>query len=120
MSKLTVLEYANKHQISKQAVYARIKKGSIESIIENDKTFVYDDIKEVKQVLNNNQNNDCLKFTKQLLKINKKLMKRNSELEDRLSKEQEKLQAMAMSYIQEMKSLYLPNPKTKKTKKKKK
>ncbi len=110
MSKLTVLEYANKHQISKQAVYARIKKGSIESIIENDKTFVYDDTKEVKQP---KQKDDCLKLVK-------KLMKRIDRLEKQIDKEQDKSSSLLLAYVDEMKALYLPKPKSKKPKKKKK
>ena len=38
--KITVPEYANREQISKQAVYARIKRGGLKSIKENGTIFI--------------------------------------------------------------------------------
>jgi len=110
MSKITVTEYAKKYQITRQTVYNRIKKGLLESIEENDITLVYDDIKEVS---NTSQNNDCLKLVK-------KLMKRVSKLEKQLDKERASKDSLLLAYVDEMKSLYLPNPDKKKKKDKKK
>lgn len=115
MSKLTVQEYANKYQISKQAVYARVKKGTIEHIIENDKTFVFDDVSsesidsEIKS--EKSEKDDCTKMYKLLLK-------RINKLEKKLDKERDKNSSLILTYVDEMKALYLPKPKTKKKKKK--
>ena len=115
-SKLTVKEYATKHQISTQSVYNKIAKGLITSIQEDNKTFVYDEVKEVQPTSKDN----CSQVVKQLLKQNKKLLKRVDKLEARLDKERDKNNSLILSYVDEMKSLYLPKPKTKKAKKKKK
>lgn len=80
MSKITVNEYAKKYQITRQTVYNRVKNGLLESIEENDKTYVIDDSKEVS---NSSQKDDCQKLVK-------KLMKRIDKLEKRIDKEQEK------------------------------
>ena len=103
MSKITVTEYAKKYQITRQTVYNRIKKGLLESIEENDTTLVFDDIKEVSR---DSKKDDCQKLVK-------KLMKRIDKLEDRLEKSEDQKLELAMSYVNEMKSLYLPKPKTK-------
>ncbi len=115
MSKLTVKEYATKHQISTQSVYNKIAKGLITSIQEDNKTFVYDEVKEMQPTLKDN----CNKLVKQLLKQNKKLMKENRELRKEISEEHNKSSSLLLAYVDEMKSLYLPKPKTKKSKKKK-
>ena len=115
-SKLTVKEYATKHQISTQSVYNKIAKGLITSIQEDNKTFVYDEVKEVQPTSKNN----CNQVVKQLLKQNKKLLKRVDKLEARLDKERDKNNSLILTYVDEMKSLYLPKPKKKKKKKKKK
>jgi len=47
MSKLTVNEYAKKYQITRQAVYSRIKKGTLQTIEENGVLHIYDDVEEV-------------------------------------------------------------------------
>lgn len=115
MIKLSVKEYAIKYLISTQAVYNKIKKGLLISIQEDNKTFVYDEVKEVQPTLKD----DCSKLVKQLLKQNKQLMKDNRKLNKLLSKEHNKSQALLLAYVDEMKALYLPNTKTKKAKKKK-
>ena len=106
MSKLTVQEYATKHQISTQAVYNKIKKGTIESIIEDNKTYVFDEVSKVQPTLKD----DCNKLVK-------KLLKRIDKLEDKLDKEREKSEAILGSYVHEIKAMYLPAPKSKKKKK---
>ena len=110
MSKITVTEYAKKYQITRQTVYNRIKKGLLESVEENDTTLVYDDIKESKE---SSKKDDCQKLVK-------KLLKRIDKLENQIDKNQDQKIELAMSYVNEMKALYLPKPKTKKSKKKKK
>jgi len=116
MSKLTVKEYATKHQISTQAVYNKIAKGLLISTQEDNKTFVFDEIKEVQPTLKDN----CNKLVKQLLKQNKKLMKENRDLRKEISEEHNKSSSLLLAYVDEIKSLYLPKPKKKKKKKNKK
>jgi cell division septum initiation protein DivIVA len=113
MSKLTVKEYATKHQISTQAVYSKIAKGLLDATQEGNKTFVYDNTKEVQP----NVKDDCNKLVKQLLKQNKKLIKRIDKLEKKIDKEQDKSSSLLLAYVDEMKSLYLPKQKSKKHKK---
>jgi len=110
MSKITVNEYAKKYQITRQTVYNQVKKGLLDSIEENGVLFVIDEDKEVS---NSSKKDDCQKLVK-------KLMKRIDKLEKKLDKEQEKSSSLLLAYVDEMKALYLPKPKTKKTKKKKK
>ena len=113
MSKLTVKEYANKYQITRQTVYNQVKKGLLESIEEDGVTLIID---EALEVSNSSQNDDCQK----LVKI---LMKRITKLEKKLDKERDKNSSLILTYVEEMKTLYLPNKeqktKNKKTKKKK-
>jgi len=110
MSKITVNEYAKKYQITRQTVYNRIKKGLLESIEENGTTLVFDDIKEMSR---DSKKDDCQKLVK-------KLMKRIDKLEKQLDKERDKNSSLILTYVDEMKALYLPKPKSKKSKKKKK
>lgn len=107
MSKLSVADYASKHQISTQAVYNKIKKGVVNSVAENGKTYVLDDEEEVDSSLKD----DCNKIVNKLLKQNMKLTKK-------LLKEADKKERLIFSYVEEMKALYLPPAKDKKKKKK--
>jgi len=109
MSKITVNEYAKKYQITRQTVYNQVKKGLLESIEENGVLFVID---EDTKVSNNSQKDNCQKLVK-------KLLKRIEKLEEKLDKSQDQKLELAMSYVNEMKALYLPKPKKKKSKKKK-
>ena len=110
MSKMTVKEYANMCQITRQTVYNQVKKGLLDTVEENGTTYIIaDDI----EVSNSSQKDDCQKLIK-------KLIKRINKLEDKLDKVQDQKLELAMSYVAEMKSLYLPKPKTKKSNKKKK
>jgi len=104
--KITVNEYAKKHQISRQTVYNRVKNGLLESIEEDGSILVYDDIKEVSK----GSKDKCQKFVK-------KLLKRIDKLEKQLNKERKSKDTLILAYVDEMKALYLPKPKTKKKKK---
>ena len=110
MSKITVNEYSKKYQITRQTVYNQVKKGLLDSIEENGVLFVID---EGKEVSNSSKKDDCQKLVKNLLK-------RINKLEKQLDKSQDQKLELAMSYVNEMKALYLPIPKTNKPKKKKK
>jgi len=112
MSKLTVNEYAKKYQITRQAVYSRIKKGTLQTIEENGVLHIYDDIEEVKSNIKSNKKDDCHKLIK-------KLLKRIDTLENKLDKEREKNNSLILAYVDEMKALYLPNNIKKKKKNKK-
>jgi cell division septum initiation protein DivIVA len=59
------------------------------------------------------ESNSCQKFVK-------KLLKRIDKLEKQLNKERKSKDSLILAYVDEIKSLYLPKPKTKKAKKKKK
>ncbi len=109
MSKLTVKEYANKYQITRQTVYNQVKKGLLDTVEENGVTLIYNEDIEV----SNKSKDSCQKFVK-------KLLKRIDKLEKQLDKERESKDTLILAYVDEMKSLYLPKPKTKKAKKKKK
>jgi len=108
MSKITVNEYAKKYQITRQTVYNQVKKGLLNSIEENGVLFVIDEDKEVP---NSSKKDDCQKLVK-------KLLKRIEKLEEKLDKAQDQKLELAMSYVNEMKALYLPKPKKKKKSKK--
>jgi len=54
----------------------------------------------------------CQEIVKKMLV--KKLMKRIDKLEDRLEKSEDQKLELAMSYVNEMKTLYLPKVKKKK------
>lgn len=116
MSKTTVNEYAKKYQITRQTVYNQVKKGLLESIEENGVLFVIDEDTKV----SSDKSNNCQKFVKKLLKRIDKLEKRIDKYDDKLIKERDKNNSLILTYVDEMKSLYLPKPKTKKPKKKKK
>jgi predicted DNA-binding protein YlxM (UPF0122 family) len=114
MSKLTINEYAHKYQVSRQTVYNRIKKGLIESIEENNKTLIIDeDSSGSNDIKKDSKKDDCKKIVK-------KLMKRIEKLENKLDRAQDQKLELAMSYVNEMKALYLPKHKEEKKKKSKK
>ena len=115
MSKITINEYAKKHQITRQTVYNRVKSGLLEAIEEDGVTLIYDEDIEV----SNNNNIDCQKLVKKLYKRIDKLEKQNDKLQARLEAEQDKNSSLILSYVEEMKALYLPAPKKAKKKKKK-
>ena len=109
MSKMTVKEYANMCQITRQTVYNQVKKGLLDTVEENGTTYIIADDIEV----SSKESNSCQKFVK-------KLLKRIDKLEKQLNKERKSKDSLILAYVDEMKALYLPKPKTKKAKKKKK
>jgi predicted DNA-binding transcriptional regulator len=109
MSKMTVKEYANMCQITRQTVYNQVKKGLLDTVEENGTTYIIADDIEV----SSKESNSCQKFVK-------KLLKRIDKLEKQLNKERKSKDSLILAYVDEIKSLYLPKPKTKKAKKKKK
>ena len=115
-SKITVNEYSKKYKITRQTVYNQVKKGLLDTVEENGITLIYDEDIEVSK----DKSNSCQKFVKKLLKRIDKLEKRIDIYDDKLIKERDKNNSLILTYVDEMKSLYLPKPKTKKDKKKKK
>lgn len=116
--KLSVKEYAIKHNLTSQSVYNRIKRGTVKSVVEDGKTFVIDE----KQANDDQSKNSSKKDKSSCEKLLKKMMKRVDKLEKQLEKEREKHDALLLAYVEEMKALYLPgrNNDTKKKKKDKK
>ena len=106
---MTVKEYANMCQITRQTVYNQVKKGLLDTVEENGTTYIIADGIEV----SSKESNSCQKFVK-------KLLKRIDKLEKQLNKERKSKDSLILAYVDEMKALYLPKPKTKKAKKKKK
>ena len=103
---MTVKEYANMCQITRQTVYNQIKKGLLDTVEENGTTYIIADDIEV----SSKESNSCQKFVK-------KLLKRIDKLEKQLNKERESKDSLILAYVDEMKALYLPKPKKKKKKK---
>ena len=101
MTKLTVQKYAHKIGISPTAVYKQVKNGTVNSVIENGKTFVLTDDIEIKPSIEHDNKNDCMKMVTKLLKENKKLT-------NKVIKEADKRELIYQQFIHEMKNLYLP------------
>ena len=80
--KLTVTEYAKKLNVSVQTIYKKIKRGSLDTIIQNGKTYVIADSSEFKTEVKTESDKDY----KSLLKIIKSLQKENKRLAKQLDK----------------------------------
>ncbi len=81
--KLLVKDAANYLNISKEAVYNRIRRGTLKSIKENNKTYVLIETKPVQSDLLNNELIDEIKILKQAieeLKIENEKLKTNINL----------------------------------------
>ncbi|MDX1808615.1 MAG: integrase [Sulfurospirillaceae bacterium] len=93
--KLTVIETAELLGVSKEAIYNRIRRGSLESVVENGVKYIVltEDIKKATKVkkINNNVNDAYIQLLKDELYELKEKNKRLEADKDRLIKEKEKL-----------------------------
>ena len=95
--KLTVKEYASKFNISVQAVYQKLNKGTLNSIEEDGKKYVLVDkkeVKEIKQPLEQDLNNFFSSEIKDLFKLLKTRDQRIVELEDQLKKKDKEIKKL--------------------------
>lgn len=105
MQKITVSEYATRFNISVQAVYKRIKVGSLKSVEENGIKFVVVEDTGLKPILNNVESE-----FKELFKIIKKQQKEITRLNKKLEKSQKRESKVLKQFIVEMKYLQLKAP----------
>lgn len=77
MDKLTtVKEYAAKHSVSEQSVYQRIKRGTLECVVENGVKYILEGVERKKDAaVKNNDNTNSSKEIKKLYKAQIKLLK---------------------------------------------
>lgn len=104
--KLTVKEYASKFNISVQAVYQRLNKGTLKSIEENGTKYVIVDKKDVQEVVKpiEQDSGDSFKeVVKDLFKQLKEKDKKIENLEDKIArrdKEIKKLNKQLLKSVQ--------------------
>jgi len=109
--KLTVGEYAAKHNLTVQSVYQRIKRGSLKSIESNGVKYVVVDSESIKGSLNTDVESMFKEPFKEMSKIIEKLQnqisKKDKEIK-RLTKALEKCnktkEDVFLQYIQEIKT----------------
>ncbi len=93
--KLTVIETAELLGVSKEAIYNRIRRGSLDSVIENGVKYVIltEDIKKTSKIkkINNNANDAYIQLLKDELQELKEKVKNLESDKDRLTKEKEQL-----------------------------
>ena len=128
MTKLTVQQYANQLGISATAVYKQIKNQVINTVKENNKTFVLVEDKVIEPSSKEVRNNDCMKLVTKLLKQLKtkdKEIKRLTKELSKVTKTKENLYEKVLGYTIEHKPkedievVEVSNKKKKKSKKKK-
>ncbi len=122
--KLTVKEYASKFKISVQAVYQKLKSGTLKSVIENGTKYVIVDkkaIKAVEQPLVKAVEQVSLKYLLKQLKIRDKKIE---SLENRINKKDKEIKKLnkqlfqstsdekdtLLNFISELKQLQLQAP----------
>ena len=103
--KLTVKEYATKYNISIQSVYKRIKRGTLNTVKENNIIYVVLDVSEVEEVVAPVQSNDCT----ELLDIIRRRDKENKQLQKEIKRLTKKNEAVFTSFLD--KALAPPVPK---------
>ena len=122
--KLTVKEYASKFKISVQAVYQKLNKGTLKSVVENGTKYVIVDsksIKAVNQPLVKVVEQVSLKYLLKQLKISHKKIEGLENKIDKKDKEIKKLNKKLLqstsaekntllSFISELKQLQLKAP----------
>lgn len=96
--KLTVKEYANKHKISLQSVYKKVKNNSLKWFKENGKTYIYEEIEahnissendfqpikpKVENILNQEFKIQELKLQHKIALLEKELELKNEILQDK-------------------------------------
>lgn len=93
--KLTVIETAELLGVSKEAIYNRIRRGSLDSVMENGVKYVIltEDIKKTSRTkkINNNANDAYIQLLKDELQELKEKVKNLESDKDRLTKEKEQL-----------------------------
>lgn len=85
MELITVQEYINRYKVSKQSVYARIKSGSIQSVVKDGVKMIQDD----SQPMVNADSIELKYLKKELKKLKKELKeikKEKAKSEDRIDK----------------------------------
>lgn len=95
--KMTVKEYATEFNISVQAVYQRLNKGTLKSITENGTKYVLVDkksIKEVEQSLEQDSNNLFSNEVKGLFKQLKTKDEKIESLEDKINKRDKEIKKL--------------------------
>ncbi len=122
--KLSIKDYSTLKSISLQAVYQACKKQRIKCIEENGKRYVVVDAEEVKPVKQAVDEDQDKSIVKELLKQLKSKDKEIKRITKELAKCNESKEGVFIQYIQELKQLQLPKPeeviiKAKKKKKKK-
>ena len=119
--KLTVKDYSSKFKISVQAVYQKLKSGTLKSVtVEGKKYVIVDkkDIKEVEQPLVKEVEQVSLKYLLKQLKINEKKIERLEAKLDKKEKDIKKLNKQLLksssskkdtllNFISELKQLQL-------------
>ncbi len=93
--KLTVKEYATKYNISIQSVYKRIKRGTLNTVKENNIIYVVLDVSEVEEVVTPVQSNDCT----ELLDIIRRRDKENKQLQKEIKRLTKKNEAVFTSFL---------------------
>ncbi len=104
--KLTVKEYATSLNISVQAVYKKIKLGSIETVKENNTTYVIVDSSEFKEVVKPIENQSCNELLNLIEHFKSELKASRKEIK-RLTKQNEKQHSFLISKYENA----LPKPK---------
>lgn len=110
---ITIKQYAENEGISVQSVYAKIKRGSLNSVEENGIKYVVLDEKGIKHSLNPNVENrfkEVFKIVKRLQKQIKLKDKEIKRLTKQLAKCNKKSEKVYLSYIAELKQLQLKAP----------
>lgn len=125
---ISVAEYCKRHNTSTQAVYARIKRGTLESTVVNGLKMVIDENIDNNQSTVADNNNEFTMLLQSIIKQQKKEIKRLHKTIKRLEDERFKSVDALIEVLSGNGKLLLPNnediidvvPKKKKKKKKKK
>ncbi len=109
--KLTVKEYATKYNVSIQSVYKRIKRGTLDTVKENNTIYVIVEVSGVEEVVVPIQSNDCTELLDIIRRRDKEVKSLNKEIQ-RLTKELTKAQngksEVLEKFIFEMQQLSAP------------
>ena len=88
MALLTITQYANQHQVSKQSVYDRIKRGTLKAIIQDGvKMIDTDDLQGESMTLNNDKVDSQSMVLKEVKRAYKQVIKQQKQVIKRLEKE---------------------------------
>ena len=104
--KLTVKEYATQLDVSIQSIYKKIKRGTLNTVKENNITYVIVDNLEVKKVTEPIQSDDCMELLAIIKRRDKEVKQLRKEIK-RLTKKNEKQNKFLISKYENA----LPKPK---------